>query len=520
MVGLVVTAVAANVGFAAWLAVERSARAAEAALSRVREALATSRVPLTTPVVEAIGRLAGCELMVIAGARSDGTFVGPAISTLPAEEQASLQGHFQGRKDVGIGVGAVVATDADEPVRGSTQRLLRDRSARETPQSPRLLIGTRRYRAALVCDAGSLGEHVIVLSPEEPLFRATWEAVWPTAAVAAATLAVLVPAGYRAVRRLSRRFEAVERQVARIADGEFGSRVEQTGDGCVEIDRLADGVNTMSLALARLRESLVAGERQRMLGQLAAGFAHELRNAVTGARLAIELHARRCQKPPHDGAGGRRDDSLPVALRQLALLEGEVDGLLALAREGRRPPPDRFDMGGVVREVADLVGPRCAHAGVSLECRPPAADAALVPSGSGPWLEGRREGLRSALLNVVLNAVEAAGRGGRVRIETAAEPNRVVVGVEDTGPGPPEAIRDSLTEPFVTTKPEGLGLGLAVARAVALEHGGSLDWGRLGDCTRFTLSLPVLAACGGGRSAIPRPAESAGPAQPVGAKLA
>jgi signal transduction histidine kinase len=373
-----------------------------------------------------------------------------------------------------------------------------------------------------VADAGSLGEHVVVLSPEEPLLRATWEAVWPTVAVAAASLGVLVPAGYRAVRRLSRRFEAVEGQVARIADGEFGSRVEQSGDGCAEIERLADGVNRMSLALARMRESLVAGERQRMLGQLAAGFAHELRNAVTGARLAIELHARRCHAATDGEAGGRLDDSLGVALRQLALLESEVHGLLALAREGRRPPPDRFDMGGVVREVADLVGPRCAHAGVSLECRPPDANAARVPSRSGPWVEGRREGLRSALLNVVLNAVDAAGRGGRVRIEAEAVGGSVLVGVEDTGPGPPDAIRDSLAEPFVTTKPEGLGLGLAVARAVVLEHGGSLDWDREGGCTRFTLSLPAPAGSGNGDCGTLRAADPAGrgPGRRTEARLA
>jgi nitrogen-specific signal transduction histidine kinase len=67
----------------------------------------------------------------------------------------------------------------------------------------------------------------------------------------------------------------------------------------------------------------------------------------------------------------------------------------------------------------------------------------------------------------------------------------VELAVEDTGPGPPEAIRAALGEPFVTGKPEGIGLGLTVARAVAEEHGGALDWGRAHGRTRFAISLPA-----------------------------
>jgi nitrogen-specific signal transduction histidine kinase len=69
----------------------------------------------------------------------------------------------------------------------------------------------------------------------------------------------------------------------------------------------------------------------------------------------------------------------------------------------------------------------------------------------------------------------------------------VAFAVEDDGPGPPPAIAAALTEPFVTGKPEGVGLGLAVARAVADEHGGRLEWQRAAGRTRFALMLPTVA---------------------------
>jgi signal transduction histidine kinase len=251
----------------------------------------------------------------------------------------------------------------------------------------------------------------------------------------------------------------------------------------------------MSATLDSLRSTLVAGERQRLLGQLAAGFAHELRNAVTGAKLAIEVHRRRC---PAGSGQTAADDSLVVALRQLDILEEEVRGLLALGR----PPealPVPLEIDRLFAEIRELTGPRCDHAGVRLECGPTA----------GLSLVGRRDALRAALVNLVLNAVDAAGRGGTVRLLAEGVSGRVELVVEDTGPGPPESIRDTLHEPFVTGKPEGIGLGLAVAKAVAEEHGGRLDWGRAGDRTRFAITLPArLAATAAGRSA---PAQTPAP---------
>ena len=91
---------------------------------------------------------------------------------------------------------------------------------------------------------------------------------------------------------------------------------------------------------------------------------------------------------------------------------------------------------------------------------------------------------------------DAAGAGGTVHLSATATGDRVELAVEDTGAGPPDALRESLGEPFVTGKPEGIGLGLAVAKAVAEAHGGTLAWSRPDGRTRFAISMPAQTLVG------------------------
>ncbi len=98
--------------------------------------------------------------------------------------------------------------------------------------------------------------------------------------------------------------------------------------------------------------------------------------------------------------------------------------------------------------------------------------------------------LRAAVLNLALNAIEAAGAGGSVTLELKSENQLHVIEVSDTGPGPPPELGENLFEPFVTGKPEGVGLGLALARHVAMVHHGGVSWAREGYFTRFRLTLP------------------------------
>ena len=271
--------------------------------------------------------------------------------------------------------------------------------------------------------------------------------------------------------RISRRIRVVSLQVARIAGGDFEGF--DPGRQRDEVADLARSINSMCHQLRDMSRTIQQSERTRLLAQLAAGLAHQMRNSLTGARMSVQLHARRFPTP----AGDR---SLDVALRQLAMTEEQVKGLLSLGRvEGRSPAV--CDLGRLLGDIALLVGPACEHAKVTLDLR-----------GDGAPLEvtADESGLRAAVLNLTLNAIEAAGHGGTVRLEAVHDGGTVAIEVSDTGPGPPPGLAESLFEPFMTSKPEGVGLGLALARQVATRHGGTLSWTRAGHETRFRLSLP------------------------------
>jgi len=440
VVGLVLAAVIANVACTAVLAARRSLAAARMQQEQVAAALEASRVSFSPQVLETLRLLTGSEFLVWDAASGTAGLTTLAPEVLARHPPATLAA-----------------------ARGD------------------IVVDGRRYQAGTARSRGVRPETVVVLTPVPSPVRATLEAIGPVLAVAALTLGVLVPLGLVATARLARRIGAVERHVATIAAGRFGEQLADTvrgGDSARDdIGRLVAGVNHLSGTLAALRTNLVAGERQRLLGQLAAGFAHELRNAVTGARLAIDLHRRRC---PAAAAG---EESLLVATRQLDILEEEVRGLLALGRPGEAAKGP-VDVAALVTEVEDLAGPRAAHAGVRL--------VAELPAGLPP-LEGKREALRAALLNLALNAIDAAGRDGQVRIAAGITAAGLELAVEDDGPGPPAELADALAEPFVTGKREGIGLGLAVARAVAEEHGGRLSWSRPAGRTRFAIALPLPA---------------------------
>ena len=231
-------------------------------------------------------------------------------------------------------------------------------------------------------------------------------------------------------------------------------------------------------------------ERLTLLGQLSGGFAHHLRNDVTGARLAVQLHQRRCREIDQE--------SLGVALRQLAITEEHLQRFLA-AGQPQPLRPVACDLHDVIAALLPLVEPACRHRKVALEvrhCGPTPKNEASSematrdttrPPATPLWADP--EQLRQLLLNLTLNAIEAAGPDGWVRLEWFGDATDWHVRVLDSGTGPPPQLADRLFEAFATSKPEGVGLGLAVARQIAEAHGGQLAL-RPGGHTCFELTLP------------------------------
>lgn len=362
--------------------------------------------------------------------------------------------------------------------------------------SPPLEVDRKLYLCSgirLLPDITGSRRIVYILYPEQRWRDQLWEAIEPSlvlgifGGVASLILGILVS------RRLYRRIQALERRTRLIASGDFSPMpLPRRND---ELRDLTQSVNQMAEQLAKLQETVKQTERLRLLGQVGSGLAHQLRNNVTGARLAVQLHARACDSQA-DG------EALDVAVRQLDLVEANLKRFLDLGRtEAIRREP--CDLGKLIDEVVSLLQPQCRHAYTELRWQPPEESITL---------QGDTVQLGHLLLNIVGNAVEAAGSGGWVQIGLRLSTNghRPVradnvpevdsrkpvaeIEVADSGPGPSADIANRLFQPFVTGKREGVGLGLAVARQVAEAHGGRIEWSRQADRTCFRVELPAEEA--------------------------
>jgi signal transduction histidine kinase len=143
---------------------------------------------------------------------------------------------------------------------------------------------------------------------------------------------------------------------------------------------------------------------------------------------------------------------------------------------------EKCSIGTLLGEVIELLRPQCRHGRIDLRWQRPETEA-VVSGDAGQ--------LTQLFLNVIGNAGEAAGPGGWVEVKMANGQGQIVtVEVRDSGAGPPPDVAARLFDPFVTSKPEGVGLGLAVARQVVEGHGGKIDWSREQGQTLFRIELP------------------------------
>ncbi len=375
---------------------------------------------------------------------------------------------FLVREPDGIGVGTLSDEPGNLPAPSDSPTQHFDKPVRVGNTS--YLCGGVRLKHAV-----RPGTVLYIFYPESLWRDAVWEAISPALTLGIVGSVISIVLSVLLTQQLSRRVLELERRTRLIAEGDFSPLpLPSRNDELLDLGR---SVNEMAQRLAQFQETSRQTERLRLLGQVSGGLAHQLRNGVTGARLAVQLHAQDCP--------AKEDDSLAVALRQLSLVELHLKRFLDLGKtiELQRRP---CDLGLLVRETLDLLVPQCRHAHI---------DVRLAPSEL-PALElmGDASQLGHLFLNVLTNAIEAAGPNGWLEVRWGEAREQAFVEIRDSGLGPTPAVAQRLFEPFVTGKREGVGLGLAVARQVAEAHGGSILWTREGNCTCFRIELPRRAS--------------------------
>jgi len=229
----------------------------------------------------------------------------------------------------------------------------------------------------------------------------------------------------------------------------------------------------------------VRSEKLGLAGLMAAQVAHDIRNPLSSIKMQTQIVRGRLRRGSDDEA------SLGSVLHDIDQVESVIRDLLELARPGvmtLRPS----NLNEVVQLALRQLGPQFAHRKIAV-----ALD--LAPALPPVPLDGGR--FQRALVNVMVNASDAMPTGGRLDVITRLDDRAAAVEVEvaDSGVGIDPAIRDRVCDPFVSTKRDGMGLGLANVQSVVQNHGGSIALlPREPAGTRVILRLPVVSAAAPG----------------------
>jgi len=240
----------------------------------------------------------------------------------------------------------------------------------------------------------------------------------------------------------------------------------------------------------RLRQTLAAAarsERLAALGRLAAGVAHEIRNPLASLKLFLE------SLPEDLPLATEQAEDFAVAMQQVRRMENTIQHFLSFARP-QEPCLVEVQFAKLIEDALVVVQPRANQQEVQIEKH---VAAAL------PCVQGDARQLGEVLVNLLVNALDAMPQGGRLSIRVTADTlasgqttrPAVRIDVADTGPGIPEALRDRLFEPFITTKASGSGLGLAIAQSTVERHGGTIRvQSQPGQGATFSILLPASEA--------------------------
>jgi signal transduction histidine kinase len=330
----------------------------------------------------------------------------------------------------------------------------------------------------------------------------------------AADIAVFLAFGRYLVSRLvTDPMERLVEATQAVAEGQLERRAPPAGTR--ELDRLADSVNRMTERLLDAQSALIHAEKLASVGRLAAGVAHEVGNPLSAVANYVEVLKRR---------GG--DPELVAAIeREAGRIDAIVRSLLDYARP-RGAERERLDLGEVAQGAVSLLEAQGALRG---------ARVVVQRDGGVPPVLGDRAALEQVMVNLLLNAVDAAGQDGRITVAVAPvrlgdrveRPRRASdpegrhtpgerlerrsgrrlagvpdgspaaqIVVADSGPGVAPELEGRVFDPFFTTKPpgRGTGLGLAIVQRIVHDHAGRVDVGRAREGgAAFTVTLPAQA---------------------------
>ena len=273
--------------------------------------------------------------------------------------------------------------------------------------------------------------------------------------------------------------DATGHELVERVDVARGAEIEAL-DGHVR--QLINGINTTRADLTKSRQLLERSEKLAALGRVSAGIAHEIRNPLTSIKMLVHSMGEDAT------LGKEQKQDLAVIIEEIDRMDRFIDNFLKFARP-RDPELVPIELNEVVHETMELLALRLRQANARLVEN---YQADLGTIAADP------DQIRRVIVNLVLNSLDAMPDGGSVTLETCRLPPAngdstgwVQVHVRDTGDGIPEELLNTLFDPFVSGREDGVGLGLSISYQIVQQHGGWIDAANepTGG-TMFTITLP------------------------------
>ena len=231
----------------------------------------------------------------------------------------------------------------------------------------------------------------------------------------------------------------------------------------------------------QLERELAERERLALLGQMAASISHNLKNPLGSIKTILQVQMESPELP--ESLRGETQ----IVLDEIGRLSAKLNQLLRFSRPAVRggSVDASCDAAAVIEEVAGVLRHEAERRGIALE---------LQLCTNGARSAAAADAVSDIVSNLVVNALEATPRGGRVNVAAATKNGSCVLTIEDSGPGIAGEAREKLLQPFFTTKTQGTGLGLAIVARRVAEFGGEMKWESPvsdGRGTRFEVILPM-----------------------------
>jgi nitrogen fixation/metabolism regulation signal transduction histidine kinase len=323
--------------------------------------------------------------------------------------------------------------------------------------------------------------------------------VYAFAAILIVTIVVAVALGTLAARSVTRRINELALATQAVARGNLDVRVPEEGND--ELTDLSRGFNRMLSEVEVNRARVEFLQRMGTWQEMARRLAHEIKNPLTPILLAVEECHRK-----YNGTDAKfrklLDTTLEVVEEEVGTLRRLVGEFSSFARLPRAELAEG-DLGDFLRDQVnhslllreELAQKDPGKPGAGEEASSRVGIDWRIPDAPMP-VNLDRQMLHQVLSNILRNALQAVTahrENGHIEVSVAAEHEAFGIIIDDDGPGVPVSMRDSVFDPYVTTKAEGTGLGLAIVKKIVVEHGGTIDAGAspLGGA-RFRIRIPRL----------------------------